>query len=587
MVAILLFLSSTTVLTQDLVLSITIGLLLIDLLALFSIHRLEGAWVDNLGKSAVFYASAPIVPAAILLAGSNDVIPMLLLFVAVWLVLKKNYLLGGALLGLAVGTKPLLLLALFAVALFVGRSSGERGALFRLSFGASSALVASFAPLIYSEGFRRAMLGSGEVSSVLYWGLETSDGFLPLFPGVLLICSVIIWRLRRMNGDLILVSTALPVFLLASLPNAPSGWALWSLPLVAVAISALSTRLRLFGWIILNFGLVDLLLPPLEPIATGVLNSVQIALVGSFAFLLWIELVAKNDLVKLLSRPALVLIAGDSGVGKDTLAEGLRRLLGENTTAHLSGDDYHKWDRGSENWQFFTHLNPKANDLDQYFKDLLDMISGRQVSVSHYDHSIGRTLPPQSSSGKEFVISSGLHSLCSKDLNSQASLKVFLEMSEELRVKTKLARDREARGHSERDIMDSISSRQPDYHMFVKPQSQSADLVFRCHTDESERSVTVDFTSDAKPFDSDLVNQLRFGCGLDVSTVQHSGGMRTISIHGEAEPITLSQAFTKIEPRISRALGSMSGWSLGAPGLVQLVTLVYLSNLLKRDRLVG
>jgi uridine kinase len=587
MVAILLVLAGTAFITQDLVLGIVIGLLLIDLLALYSIHRLDSSWHEGAGNSSLYYASMPIVPASIIMAGSNDVIPMLLLFVAVWLVLKKNFFFGGALLGFAVGTKPLLLLALFAVSIFVSRSAGSREPLFRLSIGSTFALSASFAPLFYSDGFRRAILSSGEISNALYWGVETNEGLLPLLPGVLLVCSIMIWKLRRMNGDLLLVSTSLPVFLLAGLPNAPLGWAVWALPLIVVAVSRLSARLKLYGWVALNFGVFGKLASEELQVDSGVLSALHISLVASFAYLLWIELVKRNDLVKLLSRPALVLIAGDSGVGKDTLADGLARLLGRTTTVHLSGDHYHKWDRGSNNWKHLTHLHPNANNLDRYFSDLLELTSGRDVSVSHYDHTTGRTLPPQSSSGKEFVISSGLHALASNDVNSQASLKVFLSMSEELRSQTKIARDSLQRGYSESEIRRSMEIRQPDYEAFVEPQSLSADLVFKSHACGNGAWMSVDFTSDAKPFDSDLVNQLMFGCGLDVRVVQLSSGKRTIEVRGTVNPSSLSEAFARIEPRIRRALGSISGWSDGAPGFIQFVALVYLANLLKRDRLIG
>ena len=72
----------------------------------------------------------------------------------------------------------------------------------------------------------------------------------------------------------------------------------------------------------------------------------------------------------------LINISGSSGVGKTTIATILVLVLSNlnKKVLHLCGDDLHKWERNSKNWNKFTHFNPKANNIDLGKKHLLDLM---------------------------------------------------------------------------------------------------------------------------------------------------------------------------------------------------------------------
>ena len=63
-------------------------------------------------------------------------------------------------------------------------------------------------------------------------------------------------------------------------------------------------------------------------------------------------------------------------------------------------------------------------------------------------------------------------------------------------------------------------------------------------------------------------------------------GKRTIDIVGETDQSSLSMAFDRIEPRVSEILGKFEDWSLGSVGIIEMVSLVYLANSLRRERLL-
>ena len=64
---------------------------------------------------------------------------------------------------------------------------------------------------------------------------------------------------------------------------------------------------------------------------------------------------------KFLYQPLLIGIGGDSASGKTTFAKIIQNLYGTSQTTIIKGDDMHKWERGDDNWNEKTHLNPSSN----------------------------------------------------------------------------------------------------------------------------------------------------------------------------------------------------------------------------------
>jgi hypothetical protein len=236
-------------------------------------------------------------------------------------------------------------------------------------------------------------------------------------------------------------------------------------------------------------------------------------------------------------------------------------------------------------------LNPQANELTRFFNDILTLTDGGDIRNGKYDHRVGRRLSSETARGREFVIASGLHSLLISDMNRQASLTVFLDMSEELRTSLKLKRDTQNRGHNHDSVLRSLEERKGDSLKFIQPQRSLADLVVRSsmnssatHTDSFE--IQVEFESEPKVFDPQLVSELGVTCGLEVNLEEIEDKRRKITIRGVTNALDLSTAFSRLEPRVSTILGNPKQWIDGPAGIVQMVVMVYLGNALRRERLV-
>jgi hypothetical protein len=236
-------------------------------------------------------------------------------------------------------------------------------------------------------------------------------------------------------------------------------------------------------------------------------------------------------------------------------------------------------------------LNPQANELTRFFNDILTLTDGGEIRKGKYDHRVGRRLSSETARGREFVIASGLHALLISDMNRQASLTVFLEMSDDLRSALKLERDTQNRGHNSESVLRSIQERQGDAVRFIRPQLSLADLVVRSSfsTDNTRgnlEDIQVEFESEPKVFDSHLIAELGVTCGLEVNLANTEEKRRKIAVRGVANSLDLSTAFSRLEPRVSNILGNPKEWIGGPAGIVQMVVMVYLGNALRRERLV-
>lgn len=92
----------------------------------------------------------------------------------------------------------------------------------------------------------------------------------------------------------------------------------------------------------------------------------------------------------ILSRCNIIAIAGDSGSGKTTLLNEISELFDKDSFLKLETDRYHKWERGNENYLQFTHLNPKANNLEKMNKDVYNLKIGSEIYSVDYDHDTGK-----------------------------------------------------------------------------------------------------------------------------------------------------------------------------------------------------
>src|SRR4051812_48899302 len=184
-----------------------------------------------------------------------------------------------------------------------------------------------------------------------------------------------------------------------------------------------------------------------------------------------------------MARPIVLGVVGGSGAGKTTLTRGLVRVLGDGNVAHLSADDYHRYDRHERQGLGITPLDPEANYLDILTQHLGHLRRGQPVLKPVYNHRTGKLGRPRYLQPAKYLVVEGLLSFHTETLRPAHDVRVFLAPREELRRAWKVKRDCPRRGYTTDQVLWELDHRERDAEAFIRPQQAFADIVvsFRPH----------------------------------------------------------------------------------------------------------
>lgn len=569
---------------------------------------------------AIYWLS-PISLIASYWLGYNDIISVFLLSSAIYLLRGQRLLFSGIMLIAAISAKFSMVLSLpfFLIYLFHNRNLRQISSQFLT--GLALGLAIFFLPFLFSQAAISMLASNPEVEKIyqLSVGL-VRDTSVYLVPLIYLLMLYAAWRVKRMNFELFNAILGIAFLLVVLLTPASLGWFIWILPLLvsyqvhgdrtAIYITSIFSALYVFSaFLFVGSQQINLVMQALGLYANldqqvnnaGWINSrlaslTHTALVATgivLAIRIWRETVIRNDFFRLSRKPFVIGVAGDSGAGKDTFTNAISGLFGPHSVATISGDDYHLWDRHQPMWQVMTHINPAANDLESFAKNLVSLTDGRSVQASHYDHSTGKMSRPFTVQSNDIIIASGLHALYLPILRECYDLSIYLDIDEGLRTYFKIQRDVNTRGYTIEQVLDTLAKRKPDSEKFIKPQANFADLIF------SLRPINPDILNDANESNHPrlkLVVKSRHGfneislkrvligvCGLHVDTNSSVNVSEVeLSIEGETSAQDIEMAARLICPRVFEFLDLKPQWQNGVLGLMQLITLSHINQALTR-----
>jgi len=580
-------------------------------LLLLLLRRLPGRERLVLGT----YWLSPIILVATYWLGRNDVLPVALLMGTLLLVRNARWGAAGFSLVAAVSAKLSMIIVLPFMVIYFLRNPTVRGSLSRFVGGALFGVLLLFGPIVASAAAWEMLFANPETEKLLAVGLATTQGLtVYLVPLVYVLMLYATWRVKRLNYPLLESTMGLSFLALVLLTPASPGWYVWLVPFLVVYQGSADGVARLlvatFGALFVvsslvgveGMGLVAAAMtdPPsfngvgLEEVADSLVHTSLLAVGLVLGLRAWRDGVQRNDYLRLNRRPFLFGIAGDSGSGKDTLSQAIGGLFGGHSVTFISGDDYHLWDRQRPIWQALTHLNPSANDLERYVRDVHDLMNRKTVYSRHYDHESGRLSQLLPIKPNDFVIASGLHALYFSAVRDLCSVTIYLDMDEDLRRFLKTRRDVQERGHTPDAVQEALDSRQLDARKFVHPQKSQADLVFSVRalrTADLENTVmgqtprlllVVQANEGLSPR---LLTRVLVGvCGLYVEFKASEGNLRTeFTIEGDCSAQDVALAASIACPRIRDFLDTEPLWQDGVLGIMQLLTLVQAEHSMTRS----
>ena len=565
----------------------------------FVMSRMIGAFKSNKTLWSYFSILAPLPLYISYLHGQLDIIPAFLLLVSTQLLKRNSYFKSGVFVGLAISAKFSLILALPFLLIYFAFDSKKlsQGRLFLLGLLPSSLLT--LLPISWSSGFREMVLGTPEVTKSLDFNLNVGSANLLILPIAYFVFFLWFWNLGRTSVALLNSFQGVALLTIASLQLSSVGWYLWGFYLVLVALKNASPRtLILFqAWqfsvvlfyilhdhdIFFRFwGVIEL---STDKIILDLLFTIIFVVGLTLSFKIITDSIKQEDVFGISKKPLAIAIAGDSGVGKDTLSESLSKAFGQEFTTVLHGDDYHLHERGDVSWRTTTHLDPESNNLDEWSRNFRKSLKRERVLARHYDHSIGRFTLPRETQPNDLIILNGLHSL-SLPFSEGIDLKVFLSMDEDLRVNLKVQRDAEVRGHHDRStVLKSIIERKEHYEIFIAPQKDAAGLLIHLSQISFDPlRLTVGIRTPNQSLIREIYRVVNSLSPVPSKIERTSGG--ELWLHVEAMELTSEENFELLSilvPNYEKLLAETSSLDSGASGFMSVVCLATLASL-RSDR---
>lgn len=242
------------------------------------------------------------------------------------------------------------------------------------------------------------------------------------------------------------------------------------------------------------------------------------------------------------AKHPIISVTGSSGAGTTSVRKTFEQIFRREgiNAAFIEGDAFHRYDRaemkaamaaaeaaGSMN---FSHFGVEANllrELEQAFRSYGEIGTAR---TRHYVHNQaeaeGYGAPPGTFTewsdlpfGTDLLFYEGLHgATVTNEVNiaKYADLKIGVVPVLNLEWIQKIHRDREDRGYSTEDVMNTILRRMPDYVKYICPQFTETDINF-------QRIPTVDTSNPfiarwiPTPDESMVVIRFRIPRGIDFS----------------------------------------------------------------------
>lgn len=597
-------------------------LLFVDLLGLYFLLRLSR---DKRKYILVLYFLSPIILYASYMHGQLDLIPTVFLLGAVYYLTQM----GRAAVketacewwfilffSLALSSKLHIVAALPLFYLYLYKKKGWRKAVFMTGLPILFT-IAAILPF-WGSGFFNMVLFNREQQAINMVYLDYGNAHLLLTVLALLFLYFQAFRVNQMNGDLLISMTGLLFSVFVALVPAMPAWFIWVVPFFMLYLARLQENR---GKMVLVYGGFNLLyliyyvffhqtqfvdlyflgnsLKDIKFSGGNLKDIVFSLMVGVFLILvvsMYLYGVGSNSYYRRRSRPFTIGIAGDSGAGKSRLLEILEALFSKERLLSVEGDGDHKWERGDHNWEEMTHLNPRANYLYRQASDLQVLRGNNTVNRADYDHETGTFTKKRRLVPKPYVVLCGLHSLYLPQMRQVLDMKIYLDTDEALRCHWKLCRDQNDRGHGRAAILEQIKARRKDAEMYIHPQRQYADLVIR-YFDEtlaarpekagrlSEISLSVEFVMDVGINVEPLLSLLQDRGVKGVLSCDDPLHQK-VSFNGQEikrNGRLWAKAATAAIPQIEDLTGGRTVWEDGVNGLVQLMLLLVISEIMKRD----
>lgn len=463
---------------------------------------------NNNKKIIIYYWLSPVLIYINYVHGQLDAIPISIFFISLYLLFKKKFEYSSIFFGMSIATKTnmLMVLPFYVVYLFYNKNLSFRRFIVNILIIFLTFSIINYKH-IFDKYFIEMVFNNQEQFKIFDFSYNFQNGntlYFTIFSYCLLL--VIFINLKSISKDVYIMFLGFSFGIITLMISPMQGWYYWILPffiyfnckemnnnhkLMKILFFSLQLCYFLYFLFARDSDYLQILkiidLPNLysflesKNFNANIISNISFTILQTMLFANCLFIYKSGILKyldhKLFSDRFLLGICGDSGAGKSTIANAIESIFQKGNTTIIHGDDMHKWERGNENWNRLTHLNPKSNFLHNEISQLKAIKNGESIMRRHYNHDNGLFTKEKKFKPNNLVIFEGLHSFYIKPMRDLYDLKIFVKPSEELRKNWKVSRDTVKRGYSENKILKQIEDRKEDSQKFIDSQMKYADII--------------------------------------------------------------------------------------------------------------
>ena len=551
----------------------------------------------------IYYFLNPIIIYTTYIHSQLDIIPTALLFYGIYLLVLNKHKRSSLVFGFALATKIHIIIALPLIFFYLYKIKNIKIAFNYILISLSIFLLLDL-PFLFSDGFIQMVLLNSKQSLLFdsFYAIGSVNILLPI--AAMLSIYFHFFNQKKVNNDLLyfyfgILFTA-TIFFIYSGP----AWYVWMIPFISMYFiknDNKKSRLLYIGFIVsyLVFFIFFYKSDYIEILFMGneinlkidndrfadiVFTLLEVFLV--FIMYAFYKYGIKSNSIYGKHLNLVIGIGGDSGVGKTTFLNSLQKLLGDKLLP-IEGDAEHKWERGDNNWNKFTHLDPKANHIHKQSEAIYSLKHNEIIFRSEYEHSNGMFSTPKKVKPKEFIVISGLHPFYLPKLRKNIDFKIYIDTDESLRRHWKIIRDTKKRGYSTQNILEQIEARMDDAVKYIYPQKDYADMIIKYYPVNK-------FTLGKEDELINLGLRIIFDANIHIEYVldklncfftwDYNSDLKSQYIEIETKPQVSFEEIAKASIENLKEITSADIiWESGYEGLVQLISLKMISEKLKEN----
>jgi len=562
-------------------------------------------------KLILLYWFSPVLIYISYIHGQLDVIPIFFLFLSLDCLFKKKILYSGIIFGLAVSSKTMVLLSFPFIAMYLVSQERNLKNVFVYLVSAASIFFLINLPFLFDPIFQQMVFKNIEQDRIFQLSIAVGGSSFYFIPACLLLLLVRGALINNFNRDIFIMFLGFAFGIILIFISPMQGWYFWLIPfltyfyaksddnsfiwllvlqlayLLYFAISEQSDYLQVFTFNESTSSFYTLLSNMNIDAAfiKGISFTILQVALGVNCFQIYRKGIDSYSKHKITSKPFLLGIGGNSGAGKTTISENITNIFTPLNSLVIRGDDMHKWQRGHEKWEEFTHLNPKANLLHEEIVMLNNLKSGKKISRKTYDHDEGIFTKALSFTPKNLIIFEGLHPFYLSRQRQLYDLKIFIKPEKDLANHWKIMRDTLKRGYTKEKVLKNLQDREQDSKNFIESQSKYADILISPHTlnpikDIGNPSEIIEIAFNLIMSNSiyleNIIDDLNSTDKAMISQTYLDEDKQKISINGGISPELLSVVANQYIPELSDLGVDYPNWRKDAFGVVTLLVTYFI-----------